>query len=156
MWGLPAPQGSKKFFGVSKTTGKARIGDTSPNLVPWRNAVSDAASRELDRLDRPAPFSVAVSLLVWFTFDRPVSVKRSKRPHMSIAPDLSKLVRSTEDALKDAGVIKDDSLIILLSAGKSYVGEAAYALDRPGAFIRLHPVVAWDMPPGRGRLELEQ
>jgi crossover junction endodeoxyribonuclease RusA len=154
VYALPAPQGSKRFMGTSKG-GRAIITNTSPALTPWRNEVVASSIRELDALGRPAPFSCAVSLEVHFSFLRPKSATRSKRPYMSIAPDLSKLVRSTEDGLKDAGVFQDDALIVQLIATKQYVNEGPGALDRQGARITVRSVVPWDLPPGRGRLELE-
>ena len=156
VYGQPAPQGSKRYVGQSKA-GKGIIVNASSKLTPWRNDVCVQAIAELDRLDRPAPFSCAVSVHMAFAFNRPKSIKRSKRPYMSIAPDLSKLVRSTEDALTDAGVWLDDSLVVALTATKDYVGEGQAQLDRPGCVIWVHPVVPWEMPPGRGsaRLELE-
>ncbi len=154
VYGQPAPQGSKRFVGVSKA-GKGIIVNASDKLTPWRNQVCVQAIEELDRLGRPAPFSCAVWVDMDFTFLRPKSIKPSKRPHMSIAPDLSKLVRSTEDALKDAGVFEDDSLVVKMSASKNYANEGKLSMDRPGCVIRIRPVVPLELPPGRGRLELE-
>jgi crossover junction endodeoxyribonuclease RusA len=154
VYGLPAPQGSKRFMGMSKA-GKGIIVNTSTALTPWRNEVVSVSTRELDAMGRPAPFSCAVILEAHFSFTRPKSVKRSNRPHMSIAPDLSKLVRSTEDGLKDAGVFVDDALIVAIYCSKQYVDEGAYSLDRQGCRIVVRPVVPWEMPPGRGRVELE-
>jgi crossover junction endodeoxyribonuclease RusA len=68
---------------------------------------------------------------------------------------LSKIIRATEDALTDAGVWKDDALVVKLEAWKTYENEAYGALDRAGCFLRIEPVVPLDMPPGRGYLELE-
>ena len=50
--------------------------------------------------------------------------------------DLDKLVRSTLDALVQASVIADDSLVVDLTARKRY---ATIANPR-GAVIRLHPI----------------
>lgn len=154
MYGQPAPQGSKKFQGMTKA-GKGIIREASNKLAPWRNCVCTQAIEALDRIGRPAPIAIAVRVELYFTFLRPASVKRSKRPHMSIAPDLSKLVRATEDGLTDAGVWVDDALVVQLIAGKCYSHEAPWALDRSGCFIVVEPVVPLDMPPGRGLLELE-
>jgi Holliday junction resolvase RusA-like endonuclease len=154
VYGKPSPQGSKKFMGISKQ-GKGILLENSPKLIPWRNAVCVAAQEELDRIGRPAPFACALQALMVFTFLRPSTVKRSKRPHVSVYPDLSKIIRATEDALTDAGVWKDDALVVKLEAWKTYENETYGALDRAGCFLRIEPVVPLDMPPGRGYLELE-
>ncbi len=154
VYGKPSPQGSKKFMGVSKQ-GKGILMENSPKLIPWRNAVSTAAQEELDRLGRPAPFDCALDVMMVFTFLRPASVKRSKRSHPSVYPDLSKIVRATEDALTDAGVWCDDALVVKLQALKTYQNEAYWALDRAGCVIHIAPVLPLDLPPGRGNLELE-
>lgn len=130
--------------------GRGIIRESSDKLTPWRNAVVIAARGELDRIGDPAPMDGALTATVTFTFIRPASVKRSKRPHMSIAPDLSKLVRSTEDGLKDAGVIKDDALIVEWLARKCYAGEGPRSLMTAGAVIEVCPLVGWSAPPGRG------
>lgn len=154
VYGIPSPQGSKKFMGKN-SQGKAIMLENSPKLIPWRNEVSLAASRELDRIGRPAPFDCALDVMMVFTFLRPKSAPKSKRAHPSVYPDLSKIVRATEDALTDAGVWKDDALVVLLQARKTYQNESHWALDRPGCVIHIAPVLALDMPPGRGHLELE-
>lgn len=154
MYGKPGPQGSKKFMGVNKA-GKGVILNSSPKLVPWRNAVSVAATEELERLGWPPALDCALSVRMIFTFTRPKTATRSKRPHPSVFPDLSKLVRATEDALSDAGVWKDDALVVELFARKTYEDEYLYALARPGVRIFIAPVVPWEQPPGRGRLEIE-
>ena len=156
MYGKPAPQGSKRFVGVTKT-GKGLMRETSDALTPWRNAVVSASLEALDKLAvdgvRPDPLDCPLMAEFWFTFLRPASIKRSKRPHVSIAPDLSKLVRSTEDGLKDAGVIKDDALIVQEYSRKDYAGEGPGLLVA-GCVVTLSPVIPWEQPPGVGLLEL--
>jgi crossover junction endodeoxyribonuclease RusA len=84
-----------------------------------------------------------------FSFNRPTSIKRGKRPYPSVAPDLSKLIRSTEDALTAAGVWRDDCLVVEYTRlAKVYVNEDPEALDRPGAFIVVGSLV--DLIPVRG------
>jgi Holliday junction resolvase RusA-like endonuclease len=141
-YGEPAPQGSKRTINKGNANRPATIGDASPKLAPWRSDVI-AAAREvltrqmLDCLDGPI-----IARMV-FSFRRPKSVKFSKRPFPSVYPDLSKLCRSTEDALKAAGVIADDSLIVEYTRlAKVYCGEDEDSLETPGAYIiiaRLEP-----------------
>lgn len=147
VYGLPAPQGSKRFVGRTTPTGRGLMVESSRHVKPWREAVKAAA---LDVVgDRP-PLDVPLQLCVVFTFNRPRSHYRTGannwllRPAAPAAPatkpDLSKLIRSTEDALTDAGVWRDDSRVVQISAGKVYAGAASdYALDRPGAVIEIWP-----------------
>lgn len=153
-YGKPGPQGSKKYMGKN-SQGTGIILNTSPKLIPWRNAVSVAATLELERLGWPQPFDCALDVMMVFTFTRPKAATRSKRPHPSVFPDLSKIVRATEDALSDAGVWKDDALVVQLTARKTYENEHHWALPRPGVVIHIAPVVPWEQPPGRGKLEIE-
>ena len=51
-------------------------------------------------------------------------------------PDLSKLARSTEDALSDAGLIADDARIVEYERlAKVFPGEDPDALEAPGVLI---------------------
>jgi Holliday junction resolvase RusA-like endonuclease len=154
VYGLPGPQGSKKFMGKT-SQGKAIMLENSNKVIPWRNAVMVAAQEELDRIGRPAPLDGPLMVVMVFTFLRPASVKRSKRLHPSVFPDLSKIVRSTEDALTQAGVWRDDALVVDAVTRKRYANEDAWALDRAGCLIDISPVVPLELPPGRGYLELE-
>lgn len=77
---------------------------------------------------------------VTFTLPKPLAAPKKKRIYPSKQPDLSKLVRSTEDALTIAGVYEDDARIIDTISGKRYPGEGQDALESPGAIIRIHSV----------------
>lgn len=141
VYGSPAPQGSKKFMGHTKQ-GRGIIVDTSDKTTPWRADVMTAARAVLDELGRPAPMDGALIGRMVFSFLRPPSVKRSKRPYPSVYPDLSKLLRATEDALKAAGVIRDDALIVdYTRLAKVYCNEDPEALDRPGCLIVMAPLL---------------
>lgn len=153
MYGIPAPQGSKKLV-RTLSNGKGILNDTSPKLAPWRQDVKHAAEAALDDLGRPQAFTGAVVMRLVFTFDRPVSVKRNKRPWPSVYPDLDKLARGVLDALKAAGVIKDDCLVVEFTRlAKVYAGEDPEALDRPGAMIIIGELV--DSVPIEGRTPRE-
>jgi Holliday junction resolvase RusA-like endonuclease len=64
-----------------------------------------------------AKITGAVSLVVNFYFQRPKSVKRQ---HPEVKPDLDKLLRSTLDALVEAGAIEDDAKVVAVTACKIY------------------------------------
>ena len=80
-----------------------------------------------------------VRLQFWFTLPKPKSAPRKRTTWPDRKPDLSKLIRSTEDALVDAGAIEDDARIIEILAVKNYPGEATLALTVPGAIIMIWP-----------------
>ena len=139
VYGDPAPQGSKRYLGETKA-GRGIIVESNPRTRPWRADVSAAARAVLDK-EPQEPFACAVGVRMAFSFARPKSVRFTKRPYPSIAPDLSKLVRSTEDALSAAGVWKDDALVIWLMASKVYCGEDPSALTTPGCTIIVRPLL---------------
>lgn len=55
-------------------------------------------------------------------------------------PDGSKLQRSTEDALTDAGLWRDDARVVEWIGVKAYPGEHPDALHAPGARIRVEVI----------------
>lgn len=127
-YGNPAPQGSKRFVGKNKS-GHGVMVEMSKNLPSWRSAVIDYASVAYDG----PPLDGALELFVLFWFPRTTTARKNatwKTP----APDLSKLVRSTEDALKIAGLIIDDARIVRLVTEKRYVTTDN---NRVGADIRI-------------------
>jgi crossover junction endodeoxyribonuclease RusA len=135
VYGSPAPQGSKKFMGKTKL-GRGILLEASDKTTPWRADVMTAARGVLDELGRPAPMDGPIIARMVFSFARPPSVKRAKRPFPSVYPDLSKLIRATEDALTAAGVWRDDALVCEYTrTAKVYCNEDPEALDRPGALI---------------------
>lgn len=112
-YGLPAPQGSKSFRGMRN--GKPILAESSANVKPWRQAVSWFAMEAMG--GRQAPYfrgAVAVEL----GFRLPM-LKSGKDWRCTARPDLDKLIRSTFDALTDAGVWEDDSRVVTIVAYKS-------------------------------------
>lgn len=114
--GVPAPQGSKSFKGMmkSKKTGRMipRLTESSEKVRPWRNAVSQAVA--LAR--RGAFFAGAIRLTIEFAMPRKGSMDKPRKkpkpdPRHTVAPDLSKLIRCTEDAITDAGAWANDSRV---------------------------------------------
>lgn len=127
--GTPAPQGSKRAVGRDRK-GRVILIEQSKNVKPWREAVVWAA-REV--LDGTFPVEGPLHMRVVFTMRRPKSARKAKL-WPSVRPDLSKLLRSTEDALTDAGVWYDDAQVVSVEAVKVYTGDPM-ALDVPGAEI---------------------
>lgn len=139
VYGTPGPQGSKKFLGTF--TGKdgrshARMGESSALVAPWREAVSRAAREARD--GRP-PMDGPLLVSMVFTLTKPATLaKKRKRTYPQSRPDLSKLARSTEDALVEAGLIQDDSRIVGYSRlAKVFPNEDPDALEASGVKIEI-------------------
>jgi Holliday junction resolvase RusA-like endonuclease len=116
--GTPFPQGSKSAF---IRGGKAIVteGSSKPGRAghaAWRQAVATATRDYLQEHPRPAidePIGVSMDFRFALTADK-YRVRHRRKP------DLSKLIRSTEDAMVDGGLLKDDSCIFRLEASKVY------------------------------------
>lgn len=134
VYGMPAPQGSKKFMGIRG--GRGILVESSKAVKPWREAVKWATADVPEIKGRPH-FAGPVTVRMVFTLPKPKSAPKKRQTFPDKKPDLSKLVRSTEDALTDAGVWEDDSRVVACQARKTYPGEGTDALDRPGAVIRI-------------------
>ena len=141
VYGLPGPMGSKRFVGLSKS-GKGLMIESSKAVKPWREAVKWAAIQSGARgLDGPLWVSMV------FTIKKPKSAPKRRRTWPATKPDLSKLARSTEDAISDSGVWADDARVVeYLRLAKVYPGEDRDALDRPGCLITIMTEAeAWPM-----------
>lgn len=157
----PAPQGSKSarsFCGQEaafcpnckkRHLVNVNVVEVSKRVKPWRDAVSNAASREVGR--GWVPIAGPVILSVVFSLARPKYHFRSgKSAHLLKesaptypigVPDISKLVRSTEDALTMGRVWADDALVVECRSTKLYAGtDHPGALDVPGAWIQVTTV----------------
>lgn len=137
--GCPAPQGSKKFVGVSKRTGRGIMVESSKRVKPWRESVKYAA---LEAVANGQGITGPVSLDITFTLPKPKSAPERSRTWPDKKPDLSKLIRSTEDSLTEAGVFEDDARIVECSCRKAFPGEHPDALHVPGAVIRVSSIAA--------------
>tara|TARA_B100002052_G_scaffold287780_1_gene303087 strand:+ start:1404 stop:1832 length:429 start_codon:yes stop_codon:yes gene_type:complete len=125
----PAPQGSKRHVGGG------RIIEASKRCKPWRYLVQQAAVQTGHPL-----ITHPVEIHIKFYFARPKShyrtnghLKESAPIYHSIVPDLSKIMRSTEDAIVDAGLLIDDSRISAAKISKVY----CMSDERPGALISI-------------------
>lgn len=128
VFGTPAPQGSKRHVGGG------RMVESSKKVAPWRTDVV-WAWRNSGLAEGWSAIMHPILLDVTFSLKRPVSApKRITRP--AKYPDLSKLIRSTEDAMTTAGVYADDALIVECRARKVFAGSAE-GLHVPGAVIEI-------------------
>lgn len=138
--GLPAPQGSKSFKGMSNA-GRAILTESSKKVRPWRQDVKAAAEALRDRTGAP-PIDGPVIVRMTFTLPKPKSAPKRRRTYPMRTPDLSKLARSTEDALTDAGIWADDARVIgYEKLWKTYPSEDVDALDSPGCVIEIREVI---------------
>ena len=96
----------------------------------WRADVRAACLLAWD--GRP-PLDGPLLLEVEFVRARPVSAPKRSTPSATSAPDKSKLVRSTEDAITSAGVWRDDARVVATLAWK----RVAEIGETPGAYIRI-------------------
>lgn len=140
--GLPAPQGSKRHVGNGVMI------ESSNKVKPWRQDVKFAALDVTRVIPGWLPLDGPLVASMVFTFARNKGHYRTGRnAHLlkdtapdrhSSTPDLSKLVRSTEDAL--TGVVwKDDARVSeYVRLGKWYAGaDAPDVLDVQGCVIRV-------------------
>lgn len=107
---LPAPQGSKRHVGGG------RMIESSRKVGPWREAVRAEVQRAMQGQE---PWDRPVHVIISFYLARPKSApKRVLYPAKT--PDLDKLVRSTLDGLVAGGALRDDGLVVMLTAEKQF------------------------------------
>lgn len=142
VFGMPAPQGSKKFVGTTKA-GRGILVESSKKVKPWRQDVKAAARVLVENAPtyagRTVPLDGPLLVSMVFTMPKPASAPKRRRTWPDKKPDLSKLARSTEDALVDAGLILDDSRIVeYVRLAKVFPGEDPQALRSPGVSITIY------------------
>lgn len=113
VFGEPAPQGSK--IASVTANGKIAMRESSNKVKPWRRAVAEAALLLQD--DDWKPLDGALEIETIFYLTKPPTVRR---PVPTVAPDLDKLERGLFDALTQANVWVDDSLVIRSVSTKLY------------------------------------
>lgn len=127
VYGQPAPQGSKRHVGGG------RMIESSKKVRPWRLDVKAAAEAVRGTTE---PLDCALKVSMVFTLPKPQGAPKRRRTWPSRTPDLSKLVRSTEDAITDAGLWADDARVVEYQRlAKVYAGEDADSLASPGVRI---------------------
>jgi len=126
--GIPAPQGSKRAFNHRHTGRVVMIESAGDRLKAWRQAVTLKARNVAAMRSWEPPAAVTTS--VQFYLPRPKSHYRTGRyagqlkPSAPLfhttKPDSDKLLRAINDALTDAGVIRDDATITNINVQKTY------------------------------------
>jgi crossover junction endodeoxyribonuclease RusA len=125
--GTPQQQGSKT------RTPQGSTREANRDLAPWRaDAIACLRRAALDQWGHAAesPITDPVRVNVWFIYARPKShygtgrnagiVKASAPYYKASAPDLDKLQRALGDALTQAGILRDDALIVAWNSAKVY------------------------------------
>jgi Holliday junction resolvase RusA-like endonuclease len=124
--GTPRPGGSKRVGRGRTAGGFTKIVEDGKYTAAWREAVGWAGREAMRGV---APF--AGPLHVTFHFYLPLPKKHAKKwppPWPTGAPDTTKLVRSTEDALKEI-CWWDDAQIVQQSADKQYADPSRYGSE---------------------------
>ena len=138
--GTPAAQGSKRFVGNGVMV------ESSKRVRPWRQDVKAAVCAAIGGNHPALLFDGAVVVDAAYYFPRPKSHYRTGRnAHLlkdsaarffvATKPDIEKVVRSTHDAITEAGVWRDDAQVVELRVKKLYADERP-----PGAEITIEGV----------------
>lgn len=151
--GIPAPGGSKTAIPmydgsgklVTKPTGTGRerpvmryVDDAKGNAA-WRKIVGWSAKAQMIR-QKLQPLDGALRFSVEFVMPRGVTVKRADH---TTKPDLSKLIRSTEDAMTGVVWIDDAQIIEHGPMRKRYIRPG----EQPGAHITVETMAAEEQMP---------
>jgi Holliday junction resolvase RusA-like endonuclease len=124
-YGVPIPKGSMKAF-MPKGARRPVVTSDNSQTKPWEEIVRWAA---VEAMGKAEPLEGPVELRVTFFLPRPASApKRVTRPTKK--PDLDKLIRAVKDAMKRAGVYRDDAQVVQVEACKVF---AAGIHDLDGA-----------------------
>lgn len=130
--GVPAPGGSKSAYPFHKKDGTlgVRVTDAAGKRnKTWRKTVALAGAQVMADNGLTEPFTGPLFVTMNFFMPRPKShygtgrnkdrLKASAPEHHTVKPDLTKLIRSTEDAL--TGIVwHDDSQIVEQVCTKVY------------------------------------
>jgi Holliday junction resolvase RusA-like endonuclease len=117
--GLPQPGGSKRAF-INPKTGRPIITEDNPKSKDWRASVAQAAAAAIK-----APLSGPLEVIFEFYLPRPANhtgkkgLRKTAPMYPVTRPDVLKLSRSTEDALKGIAFV-DDSQIVMETLTKQY------------------------------------
>ena len=131
--GVPAPGGSKRGFVVKRAGGKLGVAMTDAGgerTKNWRQSVLLAARAALRSTDDVRPFDGPLVVDVTFLMPRPkghygkAGIKASAPVAPTTKPDATKLWRSTEDAISDAGLWTDDAQVVRQCVSKVYAETA--------------------------------
>ena len=135
--GIPAPGGSKRA--VAGRNGKALLIDDCKRNKPWRDSVASAG---IEAMDGNPPMEGPLSVQWVFLLPRPKHhfgtgrragiLKPSAPRYHASKPDITKLIRSAEDALTHIAWT-DDAAIAEQTAVKRYTSTG----ESPGVMVEV-------------------
>ena len=127
--GIPAPQGSKTAIARGGRAHVIEGGSTTGRrkLKDWRAAVTTT----LIPFAGTDPIEGAVEIRI--EFHMPMLKAKPRHTQHAVKPDIDKLLRSTFDAISDAGIWRDDSRVAAVTASKC-------RSTRTGALITIRPI----------------
>lgn len=149
--GIPAPQGSKRGF-YNPGLGRVQMVESSKKVKPWRQDVQAGVAETLALLadgtiasTADIPLTGPLIIAITFYLPRPGyhygtgknagTLKANAPSYVDKKPDVDKLVRSTLDGLKEAGLYRDDAQVAQITAVKRYADAAT------GARIAVGPLI---------------
>ena len=114
--GVPSPKGSK-----TRMPNGAMLDGKSPEararLETWHASVANCARNAWGgEAPLDCPIHIAITFRLPMPKSRPKATRAAGVGWHTTKPDIDKLLRSTLDALTDAGVIRDDARVCHLSA----------------------------------------
>ncbi len=121
VYGRPVSKGSWKNVGQGRA-----IASNRDRMKVWEYEVAQAARAAFAEIPMWATDSPMVVEMMFFLarpkghFGRNGDIKPSSPRFYTKIPDLDKIVRSTLDALTNAGVWEDDAQVMSLNATKAY------------------------------------
>ncbi|MFH2084931.1 MAG: RusA family crossover junction endodeoxyribonuclease [Candidatus Omnitrophota bacterium] len=139
--GVPKPGGSKKGF-YNKHLNRVMIVDACAGNKTWRDSVKFATLEAYSGPQLNGPLSLSVTFKMprpqgHFCTGKNAGVLKHNAPYWHTKrPDRTKLLRSTEDAIKDSGIVVDDTIFCDGNIRKVYSNDG-----RCGALIVIEGMV---------------
>lgn len=137
--------GAAKPKGSLRHVGHGRMVEQLAGSPTWRGAVREVAHKAVRCCDKPTcgdlkpgyPAAGGIEVRVRLFFAKPKSAPKTRtiQPVTRSSGDIDKHARNVLDALVDAGVIGDDSQVVVLDIRKAYCAEG----QAPGARICVWP-----------------
>lgn len=113
--GPASTKGSTRIVPHPRTGKPVTVADAK-SLPAWSQAVAwSAKAAGVPCVEKPG----AIGIRVWLLFARPSSVTATKRPLMTVKPDIDKCLRATLDALTGIAY-QDDSQVVETTVRKRY------------------------------------
>ncbi len=151
--GIPAPQPRPRGRVLKKHSGQYTVAMYTPSSAkPWRAAVKKA----FIETSCTKIIATPVHLQIIFWFHRPdnhwgtgknagILKHRFADPCVIKKPDLDNLLKSTIDAMVEAGVMKDDNLVCSIECCKRFSNS-----HTPGATINAYTIEKYNVEKHRG------